>query len=280
MKTAMVIDAHQHFWRIADRQGHWPPAALAPIHRDFEPADLLPELKACGIDATVLVQSLPTLADTRRLLDLAARHSFVLGVVGWVDMTRPDAALHIARLAQNASLKGLRPMLQDLPDDGWSNDPAFDAAARAMLDCGLAFDALVRPAQLPALLAFARRHSRLRIVIDHAAKPLIATGAVEPWRSDIAALAALPNLHCKLSGLLTEAGPHADSAVLAPWVAQLFAAFGHERLMWGSDWPVLHLAADYGSWFTMARRLCEPHADGAALDAVFGGNARRFYKLD
>jgi len=281
MSQAMRIDSHQHFWRIADRQGQWPPSALAPIHRDFSPSDLLPALRRCGIDGTVLVQSLPTLADTDYLLDLAARNAHVRGVVGWVDMASPAAREQIARLARDPLLKGLRPMLQDLPDDTWADDPAYDAAARAMIEHGLAFDALVRSAQLPALLGFAQRHPELRIVIDHGGKPPIAQGGTWPWQAHIAALAALSHVHCKLSGLLTEADPHADKAALAPWVDHLFSAFGHDRLLWGSDWPVLNLAADYDAWFAMATALCEaqPGVDATALAAVFGGNACRFYHL-
>jgi L-fuconolactonase len=196
-------------------------------------------------------------------------------------MTKPEASQRIAALASNRLLKGLRPMLQDLPAEEWSNDPAYDAAARAMAEHGLAFDALVRAPQLTPLLAFARRHPALRIVIDHAAKPPIASGRLEAWRDDIARLAALPQVHCKLSGLLTEAGTNANAATLQACVAHLFANFGAERLLWGSDWPVLELASDYAAWLAMARALCEaqPGIDAAALAAIFGGNARRFYRL-
>jgi L-fuconolactonase len=275
------IDAHHHFWRLADRVGQWPPPALASIHRNFEPADLLPALEHCGVSGTVLVQTLPSMAETDALLEIASSHAFVFGVVGWVDMTRADAAHHIARLAAHPKLKGLRPMLQDLTDDGWSNDPAFDAAGRAMVEHGLAFDALVLAHQLPPLLAFARRHPQLPIVIDHGAKPPIARGVIQPWGRDMKALAELPNVHCKLSGLLTEAGERTDSAALAPYVERMVADFGWQRLMWGSDWPVLRLAADYEAWFAMARSLClaQPGADAAAMAAVFGANARRFYRL-
>jgi L-fuconolactonase len=275
----MRIDSHQHFWRIGERAGGWPPPALAAIHRDFVPADLGPTLKRCGIDGTVLVQSMASLAETEALLELAAATPFVLGVVGWVDMTSADAAQQIARLARNPWLKGLRPMWQDQPGDAWANDPAHDRAAQAMQAHALAFDALVLPPQLPGLLAFAQRHPQLPIVIDHAAKPGIARGAMEPWREDIARLAALPNLHCKLSGLLTEAGPNADAAVLAPYVEHLFASFGAGRLMWGSDWPVLELAADYDAWLAISSRLCRQRADAAGVEAIFGVNAQRFYRL-
>jgi L-fuconolactonase len=279
----MVIDAHQHFWRLADRQGEWPPASLAPLYRDFAPVDLLPVLQRCGIGGTVLVQSLPTPQDTAFLLDLAARHAFVRGVVGWVDMKASDAAAQIAALARHRLLKGLRPMLQDLQDDDWIDDAALDPAVHAMLAHGLAFDALVRPRQLRALASFAQRHPHLPIVIDHAAKTQIARAAwQQPWQRDIAALAELPNVCCKLSGLLTEAGDAPTEATLRAAVDHLFATFGAERLMWGSDWPVLNLAGDYADWFAMAQRLCRarPGFDAAALNAVFGGNARRFYKLD
>jgi len=283
MSNAMYIDAHHHFWNVADRRGEWPPASLAPLHRDFAPVDLLPALQRCGIGGTVLVQSLPTPQDTAFLLDLATRHEFVRGVVGWVDMKASDAAAQITALARHRLLKGLRPMLQDLPDDDWIDDAALDPAVHAMLANDLCFDALVRPRQLRALLAFAQRHPRLPIVIDHAAKPQVGRAAwQQPWQRDIAALAALPNVSCKLSGLLTEAGDAPRDVTLRPAVDHLFETFGAARLMWGSDWPVLNLASDYADWFAMAQRLCSarPGFDVAALNAVFGGNACRFYKLD
>ena len=281
MSSSTRIDAHQHFWNLADREGQWPPASLAALHRDFGPADLLPALQGCAIGGTVLVQSLPTLRDTRFLLALADQHAFVRGVVGWADLKGDDAVAQIAALARHRLLKGLRPMLQDLPQDDWIDDAALDPAVGAMLANGLRLDALVLPRQLGALLKFARRHPTLPIVIDHAAKPEIRRTAWHPWREDIASLAALPQIHCKLSGLLTEAGDAADDAALRPVVDHLFACFGAARLMWGSDWPVLRLAADYEAWFAMAWRLCsaQPGVDAPALDAVFGGNARRFYGL-
>lgn len=278
----MRVDSHQHFWRIADRQGHWPPSSLAAIHRDFEPDDLLPLLQRCGIDGTVLVQSLPTPADTAFMLELAARHDFILGVVGWADLKAEDAVVRIGQLSRHAKLKGLRPMLQELADDHWIDDPALDPAAGAMIAHALSFDALVLPRQLTALLAFARRHPRLAIVIDHAAKPDIAHHAWQPWQADIAALADLPNVECKLSGLLAEAGMSAGVDSLQPYVDHIFTCFGSARVMWGSDWPVLRLAQDYAEWFVMAQRLCllQPGMTGEVLASVFGGNARRFYRLD
>jgi L-fuconolactonase len=279
----MKVDAHQHFWRLADRQGQWPPASLAAIHRDFGPQDLAPHLQAAGIAATVLVQSLPSLADTHWMLSVAEATPWVRGVVGWVDFKAADAPEQIAELARHPLLKGLRPMLQDLPDDDWIADPACDPAAEAMQRHGLVFDALVLPRQLPALYRFAQRHPGLSLVIDHAAKPLIARGHIEPWRSDMAALAALPQAHCKLSGLLTEAGGRCGPADLRPYSQALWELFGPQRLLWGSDWPVLRLAADYADWWQLAQLLAHqlkpaPHPDD--LRALFGDNAARLYRLE
>lgn len=277
-----IIDAHQHFWRLAERAGHWPPASLEGVYRDFMPDDLLPTLERCQVAGTVIVQSLPTVADTEFLLQLADRHAFVKGVVGWVDLKASDAATQIGQLARHPRLKGLRPMLQDLEDDRWIEDPALDPAIDAMIDHGLCFDALVMPRHLASLLVFARRHPRLPLVIDHAAKPVIPRGELTPWLNDLGALAALPHVHCKLSGLLTEAGPFPHAQRLQPWMEAVWRAFGPERLIWGSDWPVVRLAGTYEGWLEMARRFCElqPGANDDILAAVFGGNACRFYRLD
>jgi L-fuconolactonase len=274
--SPMRIDAHQHFWLMRNRKGQWPPPDLADIHRDFMPRDLEPTLRACGIGGTVLVQSLPTLDDTDFLLDLAEQNSFILGVVGWVDLKSPDASAHIVRLAAHSKLKSLRPMLQDIPDLDWIDDPHLDPAIVAMKEADLRFDALVMPQHLRALTAFAKRHPDLSIVIDHGAKPRIATGEIRQWREAMAGLAILPNVHCKLSGLLTEAGERRDAAAIRQYADTLLELFGPERLIWGSDWPVLRLAADYWDWLAMCQTLVPTRHH----DTVFGANAIRFYKLD
>jgi L-fuconolactonase len=274
----MRIDAHQHFWHLAARGGGWPPPELAAIHRDFTPGDLQPLLRAHGIDATVLVQSLPEESDTCYLFELADRYPFIAAVVGWTDLKAADAPARIAALAAHPKLRGLRPMLQGL-DDGWIDDAALDPAVEAMLRHGLAFDALVLPRQLPALLAFAQRHPRLPIVIDHIAKPAIAAGEPGAWREDLARLAALPQVHCKLSGLVTEAGHDWSPERLRPYANHVLEVFGPGRVLWGSDWPVLGLAADYGRWIAASEALLA-HLDEPARQAIFGLNARRFYRID
>ncbi|CUX08308.1 MULTISPECIES: amidohydrolase family protein [Rhizobium/Agrobacterium group] len=270
----MLIDAHQHFWLMKDRAGQWPPPALAAIYRDFLPADLSPLLAEAGVSGTVLVQTMETAADTDFMLELADKTGFIKGVVGWVDMKSPDAATEIARRAKHSAFRGVRPMLQGIEDVAWIDDPALDTAVDALVKHGLVFDALVLPPNLPHLLSFARRHPQLPVVIDHGAKPLIATGHYSGWRSDMAALAALPNVHCKLSGLLTERGDQRPEAV-RPYAETILELFGANRVIFGSDWPVLRLAGDYQVWLDFCRDIV-PAEDYAA---VFGGNAIRFYSL-
>jgi L-fuconolactonase len=270
----MRIDAHQHFWLLKDRVGQWPPQELAAIYRDFLPQDLQPVLDAAGVSGTVLVQTMERAADTDFMLDLAERHDFIKGVVGWVDLKSSDAPEELRRLASNAHFKGVRPMLQDIADDSWIDDPALQPAIEALQAHGLVFDALVLPRHLPHLVNFVRRYPDLAIVIDHGAKPLIADGHYADWRRDMSALAAWPNVFCKLSGLLTEAGDQKPQAV-RPYAETIFELFGETRTIWGSDWPVLKLASDYQYWLDFCLNIIplEHH------DAVFGGNAISFYRL-
>lgn len=274
----MRIDAHQHFWSLAERQGAWPPPQLVPIYRDFYPEDLGGLLHRHGVASTVLVQSLPSEADTHFMLDLSERYSFIGAVVGWTDLKAPDAPQRIAALAARPKLRGLRPMLQDLDDDGWIDDPVAAPAVAAMLRHGLCFDALVLPRHLPALLAFARRFPQLPLVIDHLAKPAMQGAPDACWLRDMTRLAAEPQVHCKLSGMVTEAGAGWTLEQLRPYARHILQVFGPDRVLWGSDWPVLTLAADYGSWIDASAALLE-HLDEVQQRAVFGLNAQRFYGM-
>ncbi|MBB4952123.1 L-fuconolactonase [Agrobacterium vitis] len=270
----MRIDAHQHFWRLTDRVGEWPPAELAAIYRDFLPQDLEPLLQQSGMDGTILVQTMEQAAETDFLLALAAKHAFIKGVVGWVDLGAPDAAEQIAKRATHPMLKGLRPMLQDLPDDDWIANPRLDPAIDAMIAHGLSLDALVKPRQLQGLWQRVKRHPELPVVIDHGAKPQIAQGRFIEWQKDMARLAQCPNVHCKLSGLLTEAGAQKPES-LGPYIETILDLFGGKRVLWGSDWPVLRLAGDYLGWL----RQCEALVPKDDQPAVFGGNAAQFYRI-
>lgn len=272
----MRIDAHQHYWQISRQDYGWLTPELGPIYRDFLPADLAPALQRCAVSQTILVQAAPTLAETRLLLDLAEQHESIAGVVGWIDFEAPDALAQLDALASHAKLVGLRPMMQDLPQDTWMLQAPVQRVLAAMAERGLVFDALVKPRHLPHLLRLAEQNPRLAIVIDHGAKPDIAGGQLQVWAQNLASLAQQAHTVVKLSGLLTEARPGAGAEGLQPYVQVLLTAFGPERVLWGSDWPVLELAASYDQWWQITQTLLAPLTP-AQRDAILGGNAKRVY---
>jgi L-fuconolactonase len=272
----MRIDAHHHLWTLARGDYGWLTPALAPIYRDFGLADLAPHLAAAGIEGTILVQAAATEAETMFLLDIAESSDVVRGVVGWTDFDAADAAARIDALAARSLLVGLRPMVQDIADDDWLLGPALAPLLTAMARNGLVFDALVLPRHLPRLLQIVGRHPDLAFVLDHCGKPRLATGEIATWQRDIALLAQHPNIVCKVSGLVTEAAPDWKIADLRQAVDHVVACFGPQRLLWGSDWPVVDLAGGYAGWFAAAETLL---ADLSPREkaAIFGGNAARIY---
>ncbi len=273
------VDAHHHVWSLARGDYDWLTPALAPIHRDFSLADLAPLNAASGVTTTVLVQAAPTIAETRFLLKVAEESDgIVKGVVGWVDLADTDAIPMLTRLARNPLLKSIRPMLQDLPDPSWILRADVGRALAAMPRLGLRFDALVRPEQLPALLPMLDRHPDLAVVIDHAAKPDIGSGMWEPWARSMRAAATNPRVRCKLSGLVTEAGPKWTIDTLRPYFDFLLECFGAQRLMWGSDWPVVNLTSSYQQWFAATVALMAGLTPQERA-AIMGGTARKFYGL-
>jgi L-fuconolactonase len=275
------IDAHQHYWSLRRGDYAWLTPSEGGLYRDFTPEDLSPELVKCAVHATVLVQAAPTEGESRFLFDLARRHPSIAGVVGWTDFEASDVAERVSRLVRDGQgmLKGLRPMIQDISDPDWLDRGSLDAAFEAMIGNDLVFDALVMPKHLGALERRLRRHPQLRAVIDHAGKPDIAGGKLEPWAGLLAQLARSTKVHCKLSGLLTQAKPGARTAGLDAFVARIFSYFGADRVMWGSDWPVVTLRATYQEWLEMSLELVRRHApEGEGI--VFGANAARFYQLD
>ena len=272
----MIIDAHQHFWQLDRGDYGWLTPEVTKLYRDFMPDDLAPHLMRHGIDGTILVQAAPTIAETEFLLEIAARTPFVLGVVGWVDFAVASAADDIARLAEHPKLVGLRPMIQDIPDDDWMLRPDLAPAFDAMVQADLTFDALVLPRHLPQLRQLLSRYPDLRTVIDHGAKPEISRKKFETWANDIAAIANESEVYCKLSGLLTEAGEDWVVSDIAPYVAHLFGHFGSKRLIWGSDWPVLTLASSYAKWFDLTHKFVP---NECAKEATFGANAVELYQL-
>lgn len=273
----MKIDAHQHFWKLERGDYGWLSPDLAPLYRDFQPADLEPLLEDAGMDGTILVQAAPTRAETQYLLDLANRHAFIKGVVGWADFEAATAAEDIATLADHPRLVGLRPMIQDIADDSWMLDPRLTPAFRAVIDNDLTFDALIFPRHVRNLLRLAERHPDLRLVIDHGAKPQIRDRDFDSWSGEIDLLARETPAFCKLSGLVTEASDSWTPDDIAPYAHHLLNAFGPERVIWGSDWPVCTLASGYRQWLDLAKALVGP--DTEAQTAVFGQTAFKAYRL-
>lgn len=275
-----MIDAHCHFWNPARGDYGWlmaGPASLDPLRRVFAPADLA----ALNAGARVVaVQAADSVAETEYLLELAAQNPQIAGVVGWVDLANASAAQDISRLAQNSLLRGLRPMLQDIVDSRWILTAPKDEAISAMISHGLCFDALVQTRHLEPLAEFAAHSPDLPMVIDHCAKPVMGGDLAKKWRDGMASLAAQPHVMCKLSGLLTElpAG-HADAiSALRPVVDLVLNLFGPDRVMWGSDWPVLTLAASYEAWAKMTDTLLTGLSSRDRA-AIMGQTATKFYGL-
>jgi L-fuconolactonase len=272
----MIIDAHQHFWQLARGDYDWLTPELAPLYRDFMPEDLMPHLQRNCVDGTILVQAAPTSAETKFLLEIADNTPFVLGVVGWTDFTAPSAVDDIAELAKHPKLVGLRPMIHDIADDNWMLRDDLAPAFEMMVQANLTFDALVRPQHLSQLRELLSRYPKLRTVIDHAAKPRIADALFDDWANDIATIAKETEAFCKLSGLLTEAGKDWKATDVDLYVAHFLEHFGPERLLWGSDWPVLTLASDYDTWRELADALIPSEC---ARAAIFSSSAIDLYRL-
>jgi L-fuconolactonase len=276
----MRIDAHQHFWRIAQAADYpWLSADLAVLYRDYQPPDLEPLLARHGIEGTVLVQAAPRMAETHALLQAAATTPFVKGVVGWCALDSADAPQHIASLAVSPLLRGLRSMVQDIEDDDWLLRETLAPSLAAMARAGLVFDALIHPRHLSRLAKVAEQHPDLQVVVDHGAKPSIRTGDLAVWRRDVAHVARRAKTACKLSGLVTECGDDASIERLRPVVDHLLDCFGPARLVWGSDWPVVNLAGGYDHWIELTEQLLAP-LPADEREAVLGANAARLYGVE
>lgn len=277
------VDAHHHIWDLDVRDEPWITGpAMAPIRRTFGLDDLAPHLEAAGITTTVLVQTLSDIEETREFLALAASSDLVGAVTGWVDLTAPSVADDLAALLDAPGgdlLRAIRHGVQGEDDPAWLCRPDVRRGLAAVAEAGLRYELLTIPVQLPAAVATVAALPDLSFVLDHCSKPRVAAGVREPWAGQIRQLAACPNVTCKLSGLATEADWATwDAETLRPYVDVVLEAFGPDRVMFGSDWPVCLLASSYADWVAATGELTA-HLDEAERADVFGLTARRFYAL-
>jgi L-fuconolactonase len=273
------IDSHHHFWDLSRFDYEWMPPPPNILRRNYLPENLRPLLRATGFDRTIVVQAHKSVSEANFLLDLADAGDFVAGVVAWVGLTKPDVGDVLDELMERPKLVGIRHQVEDDPDDEWLTRDDSVRGLHEVAARGLAYDVLVKPRHLKYVPALAKKIPDLRMVVDHMAKPFIADGVMEPWATDIAAVAEIPGVYCKVSGMVTEAD-HASWTVedLKPYVAHVMDCFGIDRLMWGSDWPVCLLAAGYEQVFNAAQAAIGPlsESDRARL---LGRNAKAFYRL-
>ena len=284
MKPDLIVDAHQHFLAPGRFEYPWLNDRLEPIAHAYGPDDLEPLLRACNVDRTVLVQAIHDLGETRWLLEIAERTTWIAGVVGWVDLASGDTGSQLAALRESPGgelLVGIRHLAHDEPDPAWLTGMDVRRGLATLAAACVPFDLLLRPRELPAAIELARAFPGLGFVVDHIAKPLVGAGwaAAGEWASGLATLAREPNVCCKLSGLVTEASWETWAvADLRPFVEHVFEAFGPERVLFGSDWPVCELAAGYDAVVGAAQALTAT-LSASDRNAVFGGNAVSFYGL-
>jgi len=272
----MRLDAHQHFWSYDAAQYPWIPPG-SPLHRSWLPDDLAALQQPLGFDGSIAVQARQVVGESDWLLGLADKHANVKGVVGWVDLRSDRVEADLARLAAHPKFVGVRHVVQEEPDDEFMLGKDFQRGISKLQGFGLTYDILIFPNQLEAAIRLAENFPLQPFVLDHIAKPPIKAGTIEPWKSQLRRLAQLPNVHCKVSGMLTEADHKSwQPEQFRPYLDAVFEAFGPSRLMYGSDWPVCLFAGNYEQAFRLVddyvRHLTESERAG-----LFGGNCERFY---
>ncbi len=277
-----MIDAHQHFWHPHRGDYGWIPEDDPILDRPYGPSDLLPELRAAGINQTIIVQAAPSVEETEYLLGIADVTPSVAGIVGWVNFEDKQHQIHLERLSAHPKFLGVRPMIQDIPDVDWMLRDEVQWAYQAIIDFDLTFDALGFPKHLDNFLTLLTRYPDMRVVLDHCMKPEIALGpdiAFELWAQGMTTIAENTGAYCKLSGLITEDGTDWTVERLRPYANHVLEVFSPDRVMFGSDWPVCRLRGEYGDWFTAANALTSNlSADNRAR--VFCETAKTFYRLN
>jgi L-fuconolactonase len=276
----MKIDAHHHFWKYDPVRYSWMNERMEVLKKDYQPADLLVEIEKTGIDGVVSVQADQSMLETDELLEHATRHDFIKGVVGWFPLADSSVEELLSEYANNPWLKGVRHVVQDEPDDRFILGNAFNEGIRKLEQFDLVYDILIYERQLAPSIEFVDLHPNLSFVLDHVAKPRIGDGVMDPWKEQMFDMARRENVTCKLSGMATEANwTEWTLDGLRPYMDVALDAFGPNRLMFGSDWPVARLAVDYEPWVNLCREFIStlsPHE----REAIEGGNAIRAYRLD
>jgi L-fuconolactonase len=274
------IDAHHHLWRYSPQEYQWLDERMTALRQDFLTDDLNREMLAAGIDGTVAVQARQTIEETRWLLTQAEQFDTIRGVVGWAPLAAKDFPGVMEEFEHRPKLKGLRHVIQDEMDESYILREDFNSGIRAMLGSGLVYDILIYERQLPQAIDFVDRHPEQVFVLDHLAKPMIAAGRMQPWTERIRELGRRENVWCKVSGMVTEADWSGWSAeTLRPYLDVVVEAFGVERLIAGSDWPVCLLASEYGRWFDVLDDYFSDFSE-AERDAFFGMTAVEVYGLE
>jgi L-fuconolactonase len=274
----MTIDAHHHFWRYDPREYAWISPEMSRIRRDFLPDHLHREITAAGIHGVISVQARQTVEETRWLLQMAAKHDWIKGVVGWAPLTATVLPRVLAELKEMPKLVGVRHVLQEESDDFASRDD-FNAGIAALKNFGLCYDVLIVERQLPQAISLVDRHPNQIFILDHVAKPKIRTGEIEPWRANIRRIAERENAYCKVSGMVTEADWQRWSpSQLKSYFDVVLEAFGPRRLMFGSDWPVCLLACEYSRWKLTVDELTSS-LSSAERARIMGGSAVEAYAL-
>ncbi len=275
----MRIDSHQHFWHYNPDQHVWMTDEMERLKHDYLPEDLKLHLDRVGIHGTVAVQARQSLQETDWLLELADQHAFIKGVVGWVDLRSPQVHEQLTGYARRPKLRGVRHVVHDEPDDRFMLLPEFLRGLAVLEEFNLTYDLLLFPKHLPVATEVVAQFPRQRFVLDHIAKPLIGTQTFSPWDQDLRALARFDNVWCKVSGMVTEAAwKQWKLADFKRYLDIVFDCFGPERLMFGSDWPVCTLAAQYAEVVLIVQDYVRG-LSVAAQDRIFGGNAVEFYGL-
>jgi L-fuconolactonase len=275
----MVIDAHQHFWRFNPVRDAWITDEMSVIRRDFLPCDLEPELEANGVDATIAVQADQSEAETEFLLGLAEGNRRIAGVVGWLDLRSPEVENRLEHFSRFKKLRGVRHVAQAEADDRFLVRPDFVRGVGLLQSFGLTYDILIYPRQLRAAIELVGKLPEQRFVVDHIAKPEIKAKKIDPWAAQIRKIAGNPNVYCKLSGMVTEADWQKwEPEAFERYLDVVFDAFGAERLMFGSDWPVCLVAATYSQVENIVESYVDRHAPNAKA-GILGDNAVRFYGI-